>query len=91
MATFTSSLEQAIARAAALPPQEQDEIAALILTEIEDEQRWEKLFRDRRSPVLLERLAAEALADDDAGLAESLDALLADENQAADRPTSPRG
>lgn len=31
------------------------------------EQRWDTLFADPRSETLLERLAAEAIAEDDAG------------------------
>jgi len=76
MEGLTRSFEQAVARAAALSPPEQDALAALILSEIQDGQRWETLFQDRRSSLLLKRLAAEALAEDEAGLTEPLDALL---------------
>ena len=90
MAALTRNLEDAISRAATLSPREQDEIAALIVTEIQDERRWEELFRDSRSPALLERLAADALAEDDAGQTESLEALLTDEDQDSDRPLNRR-
>ena len=90
MATLTRSLEEAVARAAALPPREQDALAAVILAEIQDEQRWDELFADSRSPSLLERLAAEAVAEDEAGLTESLDALLADDGRDGHGPTNRR-
>ena len=90
MAALTPNLEEAIAKAASLSPEEQDEIAALILTEIQDERRWEGLFRDSRSAGVLERLAAEAAAEDDAGLTEALETLLTDEDQSAGRPADPR-
>jgi hypothetical protein len=78
MAALTPSFQDAIAKAATLSPAEQDALAALILAEIQDEQQWDELLRDSRSPVLLERLAASALAEDKAGLTESLDDLLTD-------------
>ena len=87
MTTLTRSLEEAIAKAAALPPPEQDALAALLLAEIQDERRWDELFLDSRSPVLLERLAAEALAEDEAGRTEPLEALLSEGGRNADRPT----
>ena len=87
MDTLTPSLEQAIARAATLPPQEQDALAALIVAEIQDEQRWDELFLDSRSPILLERLAAEAVAEDEAGITEPLEALLAEGGHDGDRLT----
>ncbi len=78
MTTFTESFEQAIAKAAGLPPEDQDFLAAVILAEIEDNRLWDGLFADTRSRALLERLAAEALAEDMAGLTEPLDDLLDD-------------
>ncbi len=78
MGTLTPSFEEAVTRAAALPAQQQDALAALILAEIEDERRWDELFGDSRSAALLERLAAGAAAEDDAGSTEPLDRLLAE-------------
>ena len=72
---LTPSFEEAVARVAALPPQEQDTLAALVMEEIRDERRWDELFRSGRSPALLERLAAEAVAEDDAGLTEPVGEL----------------
>jgi hypothetical protein len=76
MAGFTKDLERAIAKAATLTPADQNTLAALLLAEIEDVQAWEKRFADPRSPDLLKRLAAEALAEDDAGLTEPLPSQL---------------
>lgn len=59
---MTEMLERAITAARSLPDREQDEIAAIILAEIEDERRWTELFE--RSPDVLEALAREALAED---------------------------
>ena len=78
MVGFTRSFEQAIAKAGTLPPEDQDALAALLLAEIEDARGWDERFADDRSPRLLKRLAAEALADDEAGLTEPLEALLAE-------------
>ena len=89
MASFTRSLERAIAKAATLPAEDQDALAALIVAEIDDERRWEDRFNDHRSPRLLERLAAEALAEDEAGLTEPLEALLAEVERDAVDPSHP--
>lgn len=62
---MTERLEQAIARLGTLPRDKQDAIAALILEEIEEEQRWDESFA--RSPDLLAKLAAEAMAEYRAG------------------------
>jgi hypothetical protein len=51
-------LEEAVAEARKLPDVEQEAIAALILAEIEDEQRWEESFR--QSPDKLKALADRA-------------------------------
>jgi hypothetical protein len=87
MTTLTRRFEEAIAKAAALPPQEQDALAALLLAEIEDERRWDELLSDSRTPGLLERLAAEALAEDEAGSTEPLDSLLMEGGQVTGHPT----
>jgi hypothetical protein len=41
---MTQALEAAIASAAKLPPQEQDALAALLVAEMESEERWGDLF-----------------------------------------------
>ncbi len=55
---MTKLLEKAVARATALPDDEQDAIAGIILLEIEDEARWQAAFA--RSPEALSRLADQA-------------------------------
>jgi hypothetical protein len=51
-------LDQAVAEARKLSDAQQDAIAAIILEEIEDEQRWEQALA--RSPSKLSALAARA-------------------------------
>jgi hypothetical protein len=87
MGLLTRSLEDAVARASTLPASEQDALAALLLQEIADERRWESLFEDGRSPTLLERLAAAALAEDEAGSTEPLEHLLGDSEDGGDNRT----
>jgi len=41
---MTKLLQQAIAKIQQLPPEQQDEIAARLLAELEDEQKWEIRF-----------------------------------------------
>ena len=55
-------LDKAIARVKQLPESQQDEIAAMILEELEDDARWDAAFS--KSPDLLAKLATEALAED---------------------------
>lgn len=62
---MTDLLERAFAKAATLPEVEQDALAALILAEIESEQRWQQTFAD--SQDVLTQLADEALAEHRAG------------------------
>lgn len=64
-------LEQAIAQLKTLPTDKQDAIATLILEELEEEQRWDDSFA--RSPDLLAKLAAEAMAEYRAGNTQELD------------------
>jgi hypothetical protein len=68
---MTDILQQAIDRALQLSPEQQNAVGAWLLCELESERRWDELFA--RSPELLEKLAAEAIAEDDAGLTEPLD------------------
>ncbi len=58
---MTKLLKQAFERAAALPEDEQDAIAGIILEEIEDEARWRASFA--KSQDALARLAKEARAE----------------------------
>ena len=58
-------LEQMIDRVRLLPTQSQEAIAALILEELADEQRWEEAFA--RSPETLTALAVKAVEQVQAG------------------------
>jgi hypothetical protein len=71
MAHMTKLLEQAIARLKTLPTDKQDAIATLILEELEEDRRWDESFE--RSPDLLAKLAAEAMAEYRAGKTQELD------------------
>ena len=71
---MTHGLMSAVAQAEKLPPAEQDVLAAILIEEIESEQRWSQSLA--RSEHMLEALAAEALAEFKAGKAEPLDDLL---------------
>lgn len=68
---MTQQLERAYAEVAQLAEPEQDAIAALILEELEDEQRWRLSFAQSSSALM--RLAEEALAEHRAGLTQPLD------------------
>lgn len=68
---MTKLLEHAIAEVSKLSADEQDAIAALILEEIEDENRWDESFQ--KSQDALARLAEEALIEDKAGKTQELD------------------
>ncbi len=68
---MTSTLDAAIAKLAALPPQEQDRVGTWILEELRDEGAWTKRFS--ASQDALGRLAAEARADRAAGRVSDLD------------------
>jgi hypothetical protein len=64
-------LEKAIAEASKLPESEQEAIGAWLLAEIESERKWDDLFA--RSSAVIERMAAEAMREYEAGLTEPLD------------------
>ncbi len=68
---MTELLQKAFAEVSKLPEREQDELAAWILKELESERQWDEAFA--RSPVVLARLAAEALAEHRAGRTRLLD------------------
>jgi hypothetical protein len=71
MLSMTERLEQAIAQLKTLSTDQQDAIATLILAELEEEQRWNDSFA--RSPNLLAKLAAEAMAEHRSGKTQELD------------------
>ena len=62
---MTKLLEKAFAEAAKLPAEEQDALATAVLSEIESERRWDRLFAG--SEDMLSELAGEALAEHGAG------------------------
>ena len=66
-------IDEAIAKVRQLPNADQEALAAIILQEIEAEQRWERLFARPESADLLSKLADEALAEVKAGRARRLD------------------
>ena len=68
---MTELLECAIARLQTLPASEQDAIAAMILEQIEDDRHWDESFS--RSPNILAKLAASAMAEHRAGQTQELD------------------
>jgi hypothetical protein len=68
---MTQLLEQAFQKAASLPDDQQDEIAAWLLAELGAEARWDELFA--QSQDLLAQLADEALAEHRAGQTKMLD------------------
>ena len=58
---MTELLKKALAKLSELPENEQEEIASLILEEIEDEKKWQTSFAN--SEKQLEMLASEALQE----------------------------
>ncbi len=70
---MTKMLEKAIAEVRQLSEVDQDAIAHFILAELEDERRWDAAFAHPKSPILLEKLLAEAEGEDEAGLTQDCD------------------
>ena len=68
---MTNLLEQAFAKAARLPDDEQDLFARWLMDELESERRWSRSFET--SPDQLADLAQEAIEEDLAGRTEPLD------------------
>ncbi len=68
---MTALLEKAMNHVNALPPEEQDAVAAIILEEIESEKRWDELFAGSQGQ--LAQLAGEAIAEYQAGKTKTLD------------------
>lgn len=65
-------LKQAFEQAEQRSETEQELLAQLLLEEMQSEDHWTALFADPRSDTLLEKLVAEALAEDDAGETEEI-------------------
>jgi hypothetical protein len=67
-------LEKALAKVSALPEDEQDAIAAEILSSMADEEAWKRKFAEKRD--VIRRLAQEALNEDEQGRTLPLDDLI---------------
>jgi len=70
---MTQALSAAVATAAQLPEEEQDALAAILLEEMESEERWSTLFANSQN--LLERMAKKAIQDFQAGRVQPIDQL----------------
>ena len=70
---MTQALSAAVACAAKLPDEEQNVLAAIMLEEMESEQRWNALFSGSQN--LLEQMASEAIQDFQAGRVQPIDEL----------------
>ena len=68
---MTPLLERALSEIYKLSPEEQDAIAAVILEELEDEQRWNKAFAESQDK--LAQLAHKVRADIKAGHSQKMD------------------
>jgi hypothetical protein len=68
---MTKLLEQAVAKARALPETEQDAIAQVLLDEMESERKWDELLA--KSPEKLRKFADAAWAEHLAGHSNPLD------------------
>ena len=71
LAVMTRTLDAAIAKLAALPPEEQDRVARWLLDELADDELWTRKFE--ASEDTLNRLAGEARADRAAGRTTDVD------------------
>jgi len=72
---MTQLLDRAVSRVKTMSPEIQDNIAALILTELEDQQQWQNAF-SRTTDEQWDRMAELVRADIDSGNTEPLDELL---------------
>ena len=70
---MTQALSAAVASAAKLPEEEQNVLAAILLEEMESEERWSALFSGSQN--LLEHMAREAIQDFKAGRVKPIDEL----------------
>ncbi len=70
---MTALLERAVAKARALPEDQQDALATMLLGEIEDEALWDEAFARPASHDLLARMATDAMAEHRAGQTRDLD------------------
>lgn len=68
---MTRTLDAAIAKLTALPPEEQDRVGRWLLDELADDEQWTRKFEASRST--LSKLSAEARADRAAGRTTDVD------------------
>jgi hypothetical protein len=68
---MTRLMEQAIARLRMLPEEKQDEVAGLLLEQLDSDLEWDRRL-SQHAPEL-ERLAEEQWAEHEAGRSEALD------------------
>ena len=67
---MTQLLKKAMKKVSSLPDNEQDEIARIILDEIEDEKHWQKQFESTQNELLI--MAHEALKEEKSGKTKEL-------------------
>ncbi len=70
---MTKLMKEVLAKLSKLSPERQDELAAWLLAEIEDEARWDKSFAESQNA--LEKLANEALEEHKRGETRPLEEL----------------
>lgn len=70
--TMIDALKQAFDRAAEQSAEEQAALAARIMQMLDADAKWEVLFADPLTPLALDQLAAEAIAEDEAGMTEEI-------------------
>ncbi|HYA41953.1 MAG TPA: hypothetical protein VEF34_11655 [Syntrophobacteraceae bacterium] len=71
---MTTLLKKAFDAASSLTRERQDALARLVLAEIEDENRWDETFAGSQDQ--LSDIAAEAIAEHEAGKTRSMDDVL---------------
>lgn len=71
---MTTTLQEAFKKAASLPPDQQEALAAILMEEIAAEDRWQQSFA--QSQDALAKLAAEALDEDRQGRTLDMDESL---------------
>ncbi len=74
--TMTTLMKKAIEALSKLPKEKQDFYAREILDAIDGDKKWDQLFADPRSEILLSQMAVKARAEYEAGETRPLDELL---------------
>jgi hypothetical protein len=72
MSTMIDDLKQAFERASQQSEDEQRALAAVIMQTLDADSKWEELFSDPLTLEALDLLAADAIAEDEAGEAEDI-------------------